>query len=220
MLNFSTDKYAQIISEIHERVFSAETLATEINVVFVESTSLQIRKVLELVAYLSVLTNNEKLNSKERHEWHPRDIIRDLNTKTTIFFPFPCHIIPPCNPNDQPTLIPLGYKNSLSQEDFVKAYQSCGNNLHAQHPFKKKIDIEKHYLENKRLIKTLKSLLQNHAIGIRHEENVYTFLYTEIDFSNNEATKPIYIREYKTHIFDENQLKSLFNTNDVHKMAI
>lgn len=220
MHNFSTDQYLLIVNEIQERMFSAEILSNEKNLVFIESTSLQIRKILELIAYLSVLVNNEKLNHKEKNEWHPKIIIEALNKKTTIFYPFPSHIFPPSQDSDQPTLIPFGYKNALSQDEFVSAYKICGKNLHAQHPLKEKSNIGDVFIENKKILDKLKGLLQKHTIGIRHEANKYTFLYVEIDFTNNDNTKPTIIREYKTHIFNESQLKAIFNTKNVHDMVL
>lgn len=53
MPEFSKEKYATIVSEIRDRILSAEILANEKNRVFIESTSLQIRKILGLIAYLS-----------------------------------------------------------------------------------------------------------------------------------------------------------------------
>jgi len=63
---FSTDQYSLILQEIRERMHSADIFSNQKNLVFIESTSLQIRKILELIAYLSVLVNNEKLNHKEK----------------------------------------------------------------------------------------------------------------------------------------------------------
>jgi hypothetical protein len=132
--NFSTDQYSLIVKEIRERIFAAEILSNKKTLVFIESTSLQIRKILELIIYLSVLVNNEKLNHKNKNEWRPEKIIKTLNEKTTIFYPLPSYMIPANNSKEQPTLIPLGYKYALSQGELIDAYKMCGKNLHAQHP--------------------------------------------------------------------------------------
>jgi hypothetical protein len=220
MHNFSTDQYSIIVTEIRDRMLSAEILSKEQNLVFIESTTLQIRKILELIAYLSVLVNTEKLNHKERNQWHPKSIIEALSKKTTVFYPFPSHIFPPTQTNDQPTLMPFGYKNALSQEDFLNAYKHCGKNLHAQHPLKEKPDIGDVFKENRKILDKLKGLLQKHTIGIRHEVNKYTFLFVEVDFTNNDKTKPTTIKEYKTQIFNEKQLMAIFNTNNVYDMDL
>ena len=211
MRNFSPNQYALIVKEIRERILSAEIISNENkNIVFIESTSLQIRKILELIAYLSVLVNNEKLNHKSKNEYHAERIIKSLSDKTTVFYPFPSHIIPANNNSEQPTIIPIGYKYALSQDDFIKAYSKCGKILHAQHPLKKNINIEEYVRENQKILNQLKELLTRHTIGIRHDENKYTFLHVEIDFTNNINTKQSIIREYKTHIFNENQLMQIF----------
>lgn len=214
MRAFSSDQYSLILNEIRERMYSADILSNQDSLVFIESTSLQIRKILELIAYLSVLVNNEKLNHREKNEWHPNKIIEALKKKTTIFYPFPSHVVMPRKDNDQPVLIPFGYNNALSQADFVNAYNTCGKNLHAQHPLREKTNNKQVFAENKMVLKKLKGLLERHTIGIRHGTNKYTFLYVEIDFTNSDASKPIIIREFKTNIFDENKLKAIFNTEN------
>lgn len=212
MPDFSKEEYLLTLGEIRERVFSAEVLSKKRNVVFIESTALQIRKILELIAYLSVLVNIEKLNHREKNEWHPKKIIEALNIKTTIFYPFPSHMFPPQEADGQPVLIPFGYGCALSQSEFIDAYKKCGNILHAQHPMKEQLDIESFFLGNKNILTKIKALLKNHTIGIRHDANKYTFLYVEFDFTNNEDSRPTVIREYKTHIFNESELKELFST--------
>ncbi|WP_188006236.1 hypothetical protein [Vibrio cholerae] len=72
MKYFNAETYLKIICEIRDRIHTAESLSEVENLVFIESTSLQIRKVLELVAYLSILVNGDKLNSKERNEYHAK----------------------------------------------------------------------------------------------------------------------------------------------------
>ena len=148
MPDFSKEKYASIISEIRDRIVSAEIIANEKNRVFIESTSLQIRKILELIAYLSVLVNSEKLNHKQRHEYHASKIIDSLLERTTIFYPLPSHMVHPTSTDEQPILIPLGYKNSLSQEEFRDAYKLCGKVVHAQHPLKPDLNIQGVFLKN------------------------------------------------------------------------
>jgi len=142
MKSFSKEKYTLIVSELRDRILSAEVLASEKNVVFIESTALQIRKILELIAYLSVLVNAEKLNHTKRSEYHASKVVEALTKKTTIFYPLPSHMIHPSSQTEQPVLIPLGYQYALSQDNFREAYKFCGSVLHAQHPLKKDLNIE------------------------------------------------------------------------------
>jgi hypothetical protein len=215
MQNFSTEKYSNIVTEIRDRIKSADVFSVQNSAIFIETTSLQIRKILELIAYLSVLVNRDKLNHKARGEWHAKKIIENLSNKTTVFYPLPSHIIYSQDNASQPVLIPQSYEKSLSQSDFKEVYKRCGEVLHAQHPLKEILDIEIIFNENQDTLRRLKYLLQNHTIGIKHESNKYTFLYVTIDFTNDEDTKPSYIKEIRANIFDEQELISIFSGNYV-----
>ncbi len=213
MNNFSPEKYLKTLRQIHQRIFSAEALSKQKNVVLIESTALQIRKILELIAYLSVLVNVEKLNHKEKTEWHAQRINELLAKKTTLYYPFPSRMIVPDNdPSGEPVLIPFGYSGKLSPSDFADTYKKCGEILHAQQPFKKEIDVESYYQGNIKTLNKIKELLESHTIGIRHDSNKYTFLYVVFDFSNSEESRPTFIREFKTHIYDESVLVNLVNS--------
>ena len=210
MSEFSVEKYQTALMEIRERLLSAEILSNRENVVFIESTALQVRKLLELIAYLSLLVNAEKLSHKEKNDWHADRIINYLVSKTTIFYPLPCRIIAPHSREEEPVLIPLSTKLALSQKDFSSAYSNCGKILHAQHPFQDEIDFMRFSNGNKEALSKIKNLLENHVIAIRHDSKKYTFLSVEFDFTNSDDARPTVIQEYKTQIFDELQLKSLF----------
>ena len=206
------NQYIHIIDDIRKRVISAELFAEENrNIIFIESTTLQIRKILELIAYMSLLLNREKINSKGRDEYHAKRIIENISGKTKIFYPFPSIVIPPKEANsEQPVLIPIGYQSALSQKEFKEIYQECGEILHAQHPFKKQIDYEKIVIKNRSTLKKIKNLLQQHTIGVKHDIDKYTFLHVKIDFSSHDEIKEVYIKEYKTKIFSEETLINIF----------
>lgn len=212
MMQFAREEYAAIINEIRDRLLASEILAKNNNIVSVESTSLQIRKILELIAYLSVIVNTDKLNHKQRSEYRANKIIESLVERTTIFYPLPCRVLDRSKENDQPILIPLGYKHSLTQSEFKSAYKKCGAVLHAQHPLKGQVDYQDAYIGNINVIKKLKSLIQNHIIGIKQSKDRYIFIYVEVDFNDSENSRPNIIREYNTKIYSEDQLVSLFNS--------
>lgn len=210
MSEFSIEKYQTALAEVRERLISAEILSNKDSVVFIESTALQIRKILELVAYLSLLVNSEKLNHKEKNDYHADRIIKSLISKTTIFYPLPCKIIAPHDREHEPVLIPLSTKVALSQAEFSVAYSNCGKILHAQHPLKDEVDFKRFSGANREVINKIKNLLQNHVIAIRHDAEKYTFLGVEFDFTNNEKSKPTIVQVHRTLIFNELELKSLF----------
>lgn len=208
--SFSAEQYTDTISEIRERLLSAEVLSTDKSLVFVESTALQIRKILELIAYLSVLVHADKLSRDERRDFHAGRIVDALDEKTTVHYPLPSRMFHPKTAEEQPVLIPMGYKHALSQAEFKETYQACGKVLHAQHPFKERLDPGNVFVNHRNVLRKLKQLLASHTIGIKKGENMYSFLHVEIDFSNDNTTKESTVHEYNTRIYSEQQLLQYF----------
>lgn len=212
MENDILDKYSVILSEIRKRVVAAEMLSKENNnVIYIESTTLQIRKILELISYLSLLVNRNKVDEKVSKDYHAKRILEAIESVTTIFYPIPSILVPPNNQNNQPTFIPLGYSDSLSLVEFKKAYYKCGGIAHAQRPFEKKINFKKYSIFNIDMINKLKILLQRHTICVRNTANKYTFLHAELDFVNDGKRKDTNISGFETDIYDEDELVRLFN---------
>ncbi|EIK2268851.1 hypothetical protein [Vibrio cholerae] len=210
MKYFNAETYLKIICEIRDRIHTAESLSEVENLVFIESTSLQIRKVLELVAYLSILVNGDKLNSKERNEYHAKKIVELLNEKTTIFYPFPSCVIEKSDGKEK-NIIPLFHESSLSQVEFKEAYQLCGKVLHAQHPLKTKVNFQDIKRKNHNYLQRLKSLMTQHTIPVKRPNGVYTFLYVKVDFSERSNPKYPFIREFSADVSSEEQLVEIFS---------
>ncbi|HDY8044062.1 hypothetical protein ABMX65_20535 [Vibrio vulnificus] len=210
MKYFNEETYLKIICEIRDRIHAAESLSEVENLVFIESTSLQIRKVLELIAYLSVLVNGDKLNSKERSEYHAKKIVESLNEKTTIFYPFPSSVVESPDGKDK-TIFPLYHESSLSQVEFKEAYQLCGKVLHAQHPLKTKVDFQDIKRKNHNYLQRIKSLMTQHTIPVKRANSVYTFLYVKVDFSERATPRHPFIREFSADVSSEEQLVEIFS---------
>lgn len=210
MSNFSKEAYAAVLQEIRERLYSADIISKKDNVVFIESTALQIRKVLELIAYLSVIVNVDKLNHDQRNEWHAARIIEALKAKTTIFYPLPAKVMSSEHTRRGPAIIPLVSKYVLSLDEFLEAYSRCGKILHAQHPLKDEADYADFFKSNKKILDKIRELLRNHVIAVRQDSTKYTFLNVEFDFGNSENSKPTILREHRAEIFNEVELTQLF----------
>ncbi|EIO4603189.1 hypothetical protein LQM14_002442 [Vibrio parahaemolyticus] len=205
MKYFSEETYLKIICEIRDRIHAAESLSETENLVFIESTSLQLRKTLELIAYLSILVNGDKLNSKERNEYHAKKIVESLNEKTTIFYPFPSRLIESLDGKEN-TIVPLNQKSSLSQLEFKEAYQLCGKVLHAQHPLKRNVNFQDIKIKNHTYLQRLKSLMSQHTIPVKRANGVYTFFYVNVDFTGGANPKPPFVREFSADVSSEEQL--------------
>ena len=137
-----------------------------------------------------------------------------LKDKISIFYPTPCYLIE--DETGEPIVSPRGFKHALNISELKYAYKSYNNALHAFHPFKiKKLSNNELWILNKNTIGQVKELLVNHIITIKESDNLYSFLHTEIDFNKNDKVKPIYIKQYKVNITNEDGLLKMF-THQLH----
>jgi hypothetical protein len=207
--NSVKEKYLYIMNDLRNKTISAETLSKERNQIMIESTSLQLRMILELISYLFVVVNQDKFNSKQKGEWSPTKFIENLQDKVSIFYPTPCSVIE--DETGEPTVIPRGFQHALNISELKEAYKNYNNALHAFHPFKtKKLTDDELWVLNTNIIRQVKELLTNHIITIKESDNLYSFLYSEIDFNNNKNETPIYLKQYKCNTTNEGTLLKIF----------
>lgn len=57
--NSVKEKYLYIMNDLRNKTISAEILSKERNQIMIESTSLQLRMILELISYLFVVVNQD-----------------------------------------------------------------------------------------------------------------------------------------------------------------
>ena len=204
------EKYLFIMNELRNKVISAEALTKEKNQIMIESTSLQLRMILELISYLFVIVNHDKFNSKQKKDWSPTKFIENLQDKVSIFYPTPCYLYE--DETGEPTVIPRGFEHALNIFELKEAYKNYNNALHAFHPFKpKKLTNDELWILNQNTIRQVKELLGNHIITIKGTNNLYNFLHTEIDFNTKDVAKPIYMKQYNVQVTNENAMLSIFN---------
>ncbi|MDP3515794.1 MAG: hypothetical protein Q8S94_01390 [Pseudohongiella sp.] len=176
------DKYRALLIEIKRRTSVADAfISQKINALYeattVESACLQVRKILELIAFGSLIANKKVF--KAQHEkfskyWNAETMIRDMERINPNFYPKPI-LQKPSNK--------LGIKmewlerpnDYLTKDKFVKVYKKCGAVLHAENPYGSKINYD-YYGEN--LIKwrnEIVNLLDAHSIRLLDDTNLYLF---------------------------------------------
>ncbi len=172
--------YCDLMEEIKKRIaviqfFSAEKSATPYKATTIETTCLQIRKVLELIA-LGSLVANKKEFSKFYDEfgkmWNAKFILRDIKKVNPSFYPQPVVEKESGDPAVKNHLDNLksGY---LNEKRFVKVYEKCGAIMHADNPFGSKIDYS-YYEKNIPIwVTEIMALLNNHYIKLVNSKNMY-----------------------------------------------
>lgn len=99
----------------------------------IESEALQLRKLLELIAFSSLVSYQEAYRSVRSDigkDWHAARILRKIESINPEFYPVP---IDGFNRQDW-NRVRSGY---LTRKQFERLYDKCGAMLHSQNPFSK-----------------------------------------------------------------------------------
>jgi len=141
----------------------------------IESVGLQLRKVLELVAFGSLVANKESYSAvyeKFATHWNARLLLRDLERVNPGFYPKPVVEVPSPYPGALHQL-----KNRepdyLTREEFERAYEKVGTIMHAENPYGSRMDI-KYYLEKLPAWRhQIVNLLNNHQVSFLYDKGFY-----------------------------------------------
>ncbi len=138
----SQDKYRAVLIEIKRRTAVVDAfLAGATHALYlpttVESICLQIRKILELIAFSSLIANKDIYSAQHKkfaEHWNARLVLQDLERVNPDFYPNPIIIKPSSAPG-----IVSDWTNRqgdfLTKEQFIKVYEKCGGLLHAENPY-------------------------------------------------------------------------------------
>jgi hypothetical protein len=129
-------KYLSLMWEIGMRLdvlreFSSGRASTTYPQTDIESQALQLRKVLELIAYSSLVPNRkayEAVRSDIRKDWHANRIIAKIERINPNFYPIPIERL-------KGNTTQLKRSGFLTKRQFVQLYDRCGTILHAKNPF-------------------------------------------------------------------------------------
>lgn len=113
----------------------------------IESICLQFRKILELIAFSSLIANKDRYAAAHKNfesHWNAELLLKDLSRINANFYPKPIDENPSATPGVVNDLVSIkdGY---LTQEDFIYIYKKCGGMLHAANPYGSKTGL--HFFE-------------------------------------------------------------------------
>lgn len=167
------EKYCDLMVEIKNRISSVDFfLSGKGHALFatttIESIALQLRKILELIAFGSLVANKEAYSAayeKFASHWNARLMLRDLERVNPDFYPQPVVEVP--SP-DHRVVHELRDRQPdyLTKDEFEKAYEKCGGLMHAANPYGSHLDYN--YYQQKLPLWRLQivSLLTNHKIRL------------------------------------------------------
>lgn len=141
----------------------------------IEAIYLQFRKVLELIAFGSLVANKEEFSKqyeKFSKFWHAERLINDMEQVNPNFYPVPVSQETSEDPKIFRELKKIE-EGFLTKKDFVKLYNKCGALMHASNPYGSQADYaayEKNALDWRNKIVCL---LNAHEIRLINTSNIY-----------------------------------------------
>lgn len=140
-----------------------------------ESASLQLRKILELIAFGSLVANADaytSVYSKVSKQWQAADLLKELGKVNPDFYPVPVIEVPYNAPG---VLHQLKKREGdfLSKEEFPEVYGRCGVMAHAANLYGKGIDYAYYSKMLPAWRERIINLLNNHEIHLLDRPGLY-----------------------------------------------
>lgn len=166
------EKYCELMEQIKARVGIVNHLLTYPHPFpkqhCIEWTYLQYRKILEMIAFGSLVAHQERYSSQYRRfskAWHAGELFKDLARMNKYFYPLGVTVKVPANP-DEDLQIEEKKEGFLSKAEFLELYGKTGGILHQQNPYAKQVDNGWYEKNAKRWLEKIVGLLDTHAIHL------------------------------------------------------
>lgn len=174
--------YCSYLEEIKERLFTIKqftqgsTRLSDLNRkdYDIEFIAIQLRKVLELIAFSSLITNKDVYSKAyinfEKH-WNAKYMFRDLEKVNPDFYPKPIYV----KGQNESGLKHLDYlvEGFLTQKEFLFLYERCSKALHAINPYSNGSEIINLKRSVDEWVKRITSLLYFHEIKLVGSDEIW-----------------------------------------------
>ena len=141
-MDLAQDKYIKVLAEIKRRTAVIDAIHfKEINSLYeattIETAYLQLRKILELIAFSSLIANinvYSKQYNKFATHYNAHLMFKDMKRVNVNFYPEPIIQTPSKNHEfvSEWSTPSSGY---LTKDDFLELYEKCGRMMHAENPY-------------------------------------------------------------------------------------
>jgi len=155
----------------------------------VEIISLQFRKIFELIAISSLITNKRKFSNLHKliYKTEPNYIMKGIKRINPNFYPVPIKL----EMSEDGKIANFIHRESvfLSEKELIKGWNLCSDYLHIRNPFLKKLELNiimDSFLE---WIQKIENLYYNHAINLAYDGKHF---FVDMDFSGQREIKIYY----------------------------
>lgn len=176
------DKYINVLYEIKRRTgvidaFMAGNTHAVYEATNIETVCLQFRKILELIAFSSLIANVKEYSqqyTKFAEHWNARLMLRDLERINPDFYPHPIIQQPSTEPGIKMRWLDRS-DDYLTKDRFVNVYDKCGGLMHAENPYGPSVDYGYYKQQFLPWRKQLINLLNAHTVTLSGDNNLYLF---------------------------------------------
>jgi hypothetical protein len=181
-------KYCNLMEEVKRRInvinsFGSGLSGALYKAATTESVYLQFRKILELIAFGSLVANSKlftKTYADFATKWNAKKLLKDLQSINSDFYPRPIDEVPSKRPNTK-TDITEKAKDFLTRDEFVTLYQKCGKILHAENPYGTPISYADYDKNMQGWGTKIGNLLNRHVIRLVNDKHLYVIHLKEAD---------------------------------------
>ncbi len=141
----------------------------------IESCCLQVRKMLELIAFGSLAANKDIYSvayAKFATHWHAGRLLRDLAKVNPDFYPKPVLEVPSKIPGVVNELKDRG-PDYLTKDDFQAVYDECGAIMHSRNPYGQPLDYARYQRQLLLWQGRIMNLLNSHQIHLVNTPEFY-----------------------------------------------
>ena len=156
------DQYSDLMEEIKLKVEAIQRLLEMpgiINQTRVESVCLQLRMILELIIFGSLVSNKDAWRKSQddlRKAWNIKEIMKDLRAIHAKYYPEPREKV----------------GDFLTEDRLVTVYDKLNKIIHAENPLGAGVSL-RHYMESvPQWLKWILNLLTEHKVFLYHHPNV------------------------------------------------
>lgn len=176
------EKYLTVLAEIKRRteviddIISADS-RLRYRATSIETACLQVRKILELIAFGSLIANVRIYSAQHRkfaEHWNPKIMLKDMARVNPSFYPSPIIQKPSAVPGIDMDWISRG-PDYLTKDDFLLAYDKCGGILHAANPYGAATDLDAYQTNLTQWRNKIVKLLDAHTMTLVEDNHLYLF---------------------------------------------
>jgi hypothetical protein len=176
------EKYLAVLVEIKRRtkviddIISADS-RLRYRATSIETACLQIRKILELIAFGSLIANVRMYSAQHRkfaEHWNPKFMLKDMARVNPHFYPLPIIQKPSAIPGIEMDWVDRG-PDYLTKDDFLFAYDKCGGILHATNPYGTETDFDVYQTNLTQWRNKIVNLLNAHTMTLAQDDHLYLF---------------------------------------------